>query len=64
MRARLVPRATWAARFTADGMSNPTPRMRMIDGFNEGWIDFGADAIKGTTSLDVVMAGLLSKPVG
>lgn len=64
VRARLVPRATWAARFTADGMSNPTPRMRMIDGFNEGWIDFGADAIKGTTSLDVVMAGLLSKPVG
>jgi uncharacterized protein YbjT (DUF2867 family) len=64
VRARLVSRDTWNARFTADGMGNPTPRMRMIDGFNEGWIDFGADATKGTTGVDDVMAGLVSKPAG
>ena len=22
-------------------MRNPTPRMRILDGFNEGWIEFG-----------------------
>jgi hypothetical protein len=21
-------------------MNNPTPRIRMLDGFNEGWIEF------------------------
>ena len=29
-------------------MKNPIPRIRMLDGFNEGWIDFdgGAQARK------------------
>ncbi|MDB5826102.1 MAG: NmrA family transcriptional regulator, partial [Variovorax sp.] len=48
-----VPRATWDALFRSQGMSNPTPRMRMLDGFNEGWIDFehGPSATrKGTTT--------------
>ena len=26
--------------FTAQGMKNPSPRMRMLDGFNDGWIEF------------------------
>jgi uncharacterized protein YbjT (DUF2867 family) len=40
VRAEAVPRSTWHAMFTAQGMKNPTPRMRMLDGFNEGWIEF------------------------
>jgi hypothetical protein len=39
-------------------MKNPEPRMRMLDGFNEGWIEFengGSRAIKGsTTAIDVI----------
>jgi uncharacterized protein YbjT (DUF2867 family) len=35
-----VPRDTWESMFRAQGMQYPEPRMSMIDGFNEGWIDF------------------------
>ena len=45
-----VPRESWHELFTSQGMKNPVPRMRMLDGFNEGWIDFkdgGSKAIKG-----------------
>jgi uncharacterized protein YbjT (DUF2867 family) len=35
-----VPRDTWETLFRAQGMQHPEPRIRMIDGFNEGWIDF------------------------
>jgi hypothetical protein len=28
------------ALFRSQGMTNPTPRIRMLDGFNEGWIEF------------------------
>ncbi|HVI56890.1 MAG TPA: NmrA family NAD(P)-binding protein [Luteibacter sp.] len=58
--ARIVPREAWAPRFTAQGMSNPTPRMRMLDGFNEGWIDFEGNSVKGVTGVDEVIAGLVS----
>ena len=55
-----VPRESWHELFTSQGMKNPVPRMRMLDGFNEGWIDFkdgGSKAIKGwTTPLDVIAA--------
>jgi hypothetical protein len=37
--------------------------MRMLDGFNEGWIDFpggGATALKGTTSVGEVVASLVN----
>ncbi|UPG85458.1 NmrA family NAD(P)-binding protein [Luteibacter aegosomatis] len=59
--ARVVPRDAWEARFRAQGMNHPHPRMRMIDGFNEGWIDFGASSIKGSTALDEVIAELVSR---
>jgi uncharacterized protein YbjT (DUF2867 family) len=58
--ARIVPRDTWETRFREQGMTNPTPRMRMVDGFNEGWIDFGATSRKGATTLDDVIANLAS----
>ena len=40
VRATIVPRNTWEALFRSQGMKNPTPRIRMLDGFNEGWIAF------------------------
>lgn len=59
--AQAVPRATWAALFRSQGMANPLPRMRMLDGFNEGWIEFEAGpgaARKGATELETVLRGL------
>jgi NAD(P)H dehydrogenase (quinone) len=44
-------------------MRNPGPRKRMLDGFNEGWIEFeagGRHAIKGSTSVDTVIAALVA----
>ena len=57
--AQPVPRAEWEALFRAQGMGNPVQRMRMIDGFNEGWIAFGAGARKGGTSVRRVIEGLV-----
>ncbi|TPI69149.1 hypothetical protein FJ420_05045 [Mesorhizobium sp. B3-1-3] len=37
---RIVRRERWEAIFREQGMRYPEMRMRMIDGFNEGWIDF------------------------
>jgi hypothetical protein len=45
-------------------MKNPGPRMRMLDGFNEGWIEFqdrGCKAIKGQTSAVAVIAALVAE---
>lgn len=59
--ARAVPRATWAALFRSQGMANPLPRIHMLDGFNEGWIEFEAGAgapRKGATALEAVLRGL------
>ncbi|HWE97131.1 MAG TPA: NmrA family NAD(P)-binding protein [Tepidisphaeraceae bacterium] len=38
--AQAVPRQTWEQLFKSQGMKHPEPRMRMLDGFNEGWIEF------------------------
>jgi NAD(P)H dehydrogenase (quinone) len=35
-----VPRETWEQLFRSQGMKNPIPRIRMLDGFNDGWIEF------------------------
>ncbi|WP_197077548.1 hypothetical protein [Hyphomicrobium sp. 99] len=43
-------------------MKDPIPRIQMLDGFNEGWIEFeGAPAtrLKGQTELEVVLKGLV-----
>jgi hypothetical protein len=53
VRIELVPRDTWDAVFCAEGAKSPLPRIRMLDGFNEGWIRFGAPgavAMKGQIS--------------
>jgi NAD(P)H dehydrogenase (quinone) len=60
--AEVVPRETWEALFVAQGMKNPEPRMRMLDGFNEGWLEFECGeqgSMKGTTDLETVLRGLL-----
>ncbi len=41
---QVVPRDTWESTFRAQGMKNPTPRVQMLDGFNEGWIDFDGES--------------------
>lgn len=62
MRVEIVPRDSWEDLFRARGTRNPQPRMRMLDGFNEGWIDFKADGgtrVRGTTSLEQVIEALV-----
>jgi NAD(P)H dehydrogenase (quinone) len=57
-----VPRESWETLFRSQGMKNPEPRIRMLDGFNESWIEFqdrGSKAIKGRTSADAVIAALV-----
>jgi uncharacterized protein YbjT (DUF2867 family) len=65
VRMERVPRDTWEALFRSQGMRHPLPRIRMIDGFNEGWIDFegGGERRKGAITLDAVIAGLVNKVV-
>lgn len=56
-----VPRDTWETLFRSEGMQFPMPRIRMLDGFNEGWIDFedsGAEKRNGITSIDTVLGEL------
>jgi uncharacterized protein YbjT (DUF2867 family) len=60
----VVPRDTWEDLFRSQGMKNPTPRMQMIDGFNEEWICFeGAEneVRKGRVPLDTVLQSLIEK---
>lgn len=63
VRAVPVPRESWDALFRSQGMKNPEPRIRMLDGFNESWIEFrdgGSKAIKGRTNAVTVIAGLVA----
>lgn len=62
VRAVPVPRNSWDGLFRSQGMKNPEPRMRMLDGFNEGWIEFkdgGRHALKGRITARQVIAALL-----
>jgi uncharacterized protein YbjT (DUF2867 family) len=64
VRAEIVARDTWEALFRSQGMKEPLPRMRMVDGFNEGWISFEgkeADIVKGEMELETVLRALVSQ---
>jgi uncharacterized protein YbjT (DUF2867 family) len=63
VRAQAVPRDTWEALFLSQGMRHPVPRIRMLDGFNEGWIDFTYEGIhvKGDVELESVLRGLIGQ---
>jgi uncharacterized protein YbjT (DUF2867 family) len=60
----IVPRGKWGDLFRSTGMKNPEPRMRMLDGFNEGWIEFSggyAGTRKGATPLEAVLRELVGQ---
>jgi uncharacterized protein YbjT (DUF2867 family) len=60
--AEAVPRTTWEGLFKSQGMRNPGPRIRMLDGFNEGWIEFErgeTGSRKGIVPLEAVLKVLL-----
>jgi uncharacterized protein YbjT (DUF2867 family) len=62
--AQAVPRDSWEALFVSQGMQHPMPRIRMLDGFNEGWIDFEGrreDVVKGATPLIDVIRKLVAR---
>lgn len=61
---KVAPRDGWEATFRAQGMTNPTPRAQMVEGFNEGWIEFGdggAHARRGHISLDAAIGDLVAR---
>ena len=63
VRAEVVERRTWDALFRGQGMKHPLPRMRMLDGFNEGWIDFESnpdEIVRGRVELETVLRELVS----
>jgi uncharacterized protein YbjT (DUF2867 family) len=62
VRMEAVPRETWDALFRSQGASNPEPRIRMLDGFNEGWIEFErgeSGSMKGRVELEDVLRSLV-----
>jgi uncharacterized protein YbjT (DUF2867 family) len=63
VRMEVVPRDTWESGFRAQGMRHPEPRMRMLDGFNEGWIEFEqpGTVLKGSTTIDTVLTDLVAR---
>ena len=59
-----VPRETWESLFLSQGMKNPTPRIQMLDGFNEGWIEFEQGEVgsrKGKVALETVLRSLIER---
>jgi NAD(P)H dehydrogenase (quinone) len=64
VRIHPVARDEWEPLFRSEGMKNPVPRIRMIDGFNEGWVDFeggAAEHRQGPTELKTVIAELVAR---
>ncbi len=63
VQAEAVPRSQWEALFRSQGSVNPLPHMRMLDGFNEGWIAFAGDdasVSKGDVELETVLRQLVA----
>jgi NAD(P)H dehydrogenase (quinone) len=64
VRMEVVPRKSWDALFRSQGVKNPVPRMRMLDGFNESWIEFErgkSGSQKGSTSLETVLKSVIEQ---
>jgi len=62
VRMQVAPRDSWEKLFKSQGMKNPLPRIQMLDGFNEGWIEFErgeAGSRKGSVTLESVLKGLI-----
>jgi NAD(P)H dehydrogenase (quinone) len=64
VRAEAVPRESWESLFKLQGMKNPAPRIEMLDGFNEGWIEFEwgeTGSRKGKVALKTVLQKLIER---
>jgi NAD(P)H dehydrogenase (quinone) len=64
VRAESVPRESWESLFRSQGMKNPAPRVQMLDGFNEGWVEFEAGEAgsrKGEIGLEAVLKRLIEE---
>ena len=64
VRNEIVPRSSWEELFRSQGTKNPFPRIRMVDGFNEGWIDFESGQTgsrKAGTTLQAALQALVSE---
>jgi len=64
VKVEAVPRETWESLFKSQGMKNPAPRIRMLDGFNEGWIEFEAGQAgsrKGNVAMETVLRMLIER---
>jgi uncharacterized protein YbjT (DUF2867 family) len=63
VRAEVVDRAQWEPLFVSQGMRYPMPRIRMLDGFNQGWICFEGspkEVVRGQVDLDAVIRTLVA----
>jgi NAD(P)H dehydrogenase (quinone) len=64
VKTEAVPRETWESLFKSQGMKNPLPRIQMLDGFNEGWIEFEsteAGSRRGKVELRTVLQRLIER---
>ena len=64
VRMDAVRRETWEQLFRSQGMKNPIPRIRMLEGFNAGWIEFengGAGSRKGEVALKSVLQTMVER---
>lgn len=64
VRVELAPHEKWEEMFRAQGMTNPLPRVQMLVGFNEGWIDYESGAAgtrKGKVELETVLKKLFER---
>jgi len=64
VKTEAVPRQTWESLFKSQGMKNPLPRIQMLDGFNEGWIEFQSGesgSRKGKIELRTVLQRLIER---
>jgi NAD(P)H dehydrogenase (quinone) len=64
VQAEAVPRQTWEQLFKSQGMKHPEPHIQMLDGFNQGWIEFEQDETrrrKGRIGLREVLTGLAGR---
>jgi NAD(P)H dehydrogenase (quinone) len=64
VRTEVVPRETWESLFKSQGTKNPLPRIQMLDGFNQGWIEFErgeSGSRKGQVALATVLRKLIER---
>jgi hypothetical protein len=61
VRMESVPRDSWEELFRSQGSRYPQLRARMLDGFNDGWIEFEKDKsliLRGAIDLETALRSL------